>query len=94
MSRIIYHSPFSDFLLLSSGSALTACTRVTDAGPACADGADSVLEEDEGEIQYNFAANGRGEIVEILKATDVNTLTPIEAMQTLYDLKKKAEELE
>lgn len=55
---------------------------------------DSVLEEDESEIQYNFAANGRGEIVEILKATDVNTLTPIEAMQTLYDLKKKAEELE
>lgn len=45
MSRIIYHSTFSDFLLLSSGSALTACTRVTDAGPACADGADSVLEE-------------------------------------------------
>lgn len=55
---------------------------------------DGVLEEDESEIQYNFAANGRGEIVEILKATDVNTLTPIEAMQTLYDLKKKAEELE
>ena len=53
---------------------------------------DAVVEEEE-EIQYNFAANGKNEILEILKATDVNTLTPIEAMQTLYDLKKKAEEL-
>ena len=34
------------------------------------------------------------EIFEILKTIDVNTLTPIEAMQTLYDLKKKAQELE
>lgn len=53
---------------------------------------DAVVEEEE-DIQYNFSANGRNEILEILKATDVNTLTPIEAMQTLYDLKKKAEEL-
>lgn len=54
---------------------------------------DSVIEEEENDIQYNFTANSRQEILEILKATDVNTLTPIEAMQTLYDLKKKAEEL-
>lgn len=54
---------------------------------------DSVIEEEETDIQYNFTANSRQEILEILKATDVNTLTPIEAMQTLYDLKKKAEEL-
>ena len=53
---------------------------------------DAVVEEEE-DIQYNFSANGKNEIREILKATDVNTLTPIEAMQTLYDLKKKAEEL-
>lgn len=51
-----------------------------------------VEEESENEIQYNFLANGRQEIIEILKAIDVNTLTPIEAMQTLYDIKKKAEE--
>ena len=44
-------------------------------------------------IKYNFSALGKNEILEILKATDVNTLTPIEAMQTLYDLKKKAAEL-
>ncbi len=52
----------------------------------------AVVEEDE-DIQYNFSSNGKNEIIEILKATDVNTLTPIEAMQTLYDLKKKSEEL-
>jgi len=54
---------------------------------------DSIIEEDENEIQYNFTSNGRTEIFEILKTIDVNTLTPIEAMQTLYDLKKKAQEL-
>ena len=53
---------------------------------------DSVVEEDE-DIQYNFATNSAKDILELLKATDVNTLTPIEAMQTLYDLKKKAEEI-
>ncbi|MCM1113924.1 MAG: DNA mismatch repair protein MutS [Clostridium sp.] len=54
---------------------------------------DSIIEEEENDIQYNFTANGKQEILEILKTVDVNTLTPIEAMQTLYDLKKKAEEL-
>ena len=54
---------------------------------------DSIIEEEENDIQYNFTANGRQEILEILKAVDINTLTPIEAMQTLYDLKKKAQEL-
>ena len=53
---------------------------------------EAVIEEEES-IQYNFAANGKNEIIEILKTIDVNTLTPIEAMQTLYDLKKKSEEL-
>ena len=45
------------------------------------------------DIQFNFSINGKNEIIEILKTVDVNTLTPIEAMQTLYDLKKKAEDL-
>lgn len=54
---------------------------------------ESVIEEEENEIQYNFTANSKDEILEILKTVDVNTLTPIEAMQTLYDLKKKAQEL-
>jgi DNA mismatch repair protein MutS len=55
---------------------------------------DAIIEEEENDIQYNFTANGRAEIFEILKAVDINTLTPIEAMQTLFDLKKKAQELE
>lgn len=54
---------------------------------------DSIVEEEENDIQYNFTANGKDEIVEILNTVDVNTLTPIEAMQTLYDLAKKAKEL-
>ncbi len=53
----------------------------------------STAVEEEEEIQYNFSTNGRNEIIEALKAIDVNTITPIEAMQTLYDLKKKSEEL-
>lgn len=52
------------------------------------------VEEEENDIQYNFTSNGKNEIFEILKTVDVNTLTPIEAMQTLYDLKKKAQELD
>lgn len=55
--------------------------------------AESEVVEEDDEIQYNFAINGKNEIIEILKTIDVNTLTPIEAMQTLYDLKKKSEEL-
>ncbi|MBR6392461.1 MAG: DNA mismatch repair protein MutS [Eubacterium sp.] len=53
---------------------------------------DETLEESE-DIQYNFSTKSAGDILELIKATDVNTLTPIEAMQTLYDLKKKVEEL-
>lgn len=56
--------------------------------------ADEAVEEvADDEIQFNFKAKSTDEILELLKATDVNTLTPIEAMQTLYDLKKKAEEI-
>ena len=57
--------------------------------------AEEAVEEEptDDEIQFNFKAKSTDEILELLKATDVNTLTPIEAMQTLYDLKKKAEEI-
>ncbi len=55
--------------------------------------AEEPIEDDDGEIQYNFTADGKNEILEILKTVDINTLTPIEAMQTLYDLKKKADGL-
>lgn len=55
---------------------------------------DAVEEEStDDEIQFNFKAKSTDELLELIKATDINTLTPIEAMQTLYDLKKKAEEI-
>ena len=53
---------------------------------------DGVVEETE-DIQYNFRTNTTDDLLELIKAVDINTLTPIEAMQTLYDLKKKVEEL-
>jgi DNA mismatch repair protein MutS len=53
---------------------------------------DGVIEESE-DIQYNFKTNTTDDLLELIKAVDINTLTPIEAMQTLYDLKKKVEEL-
>ncbi|MGN0459070.1 MAG: DNA mismatch repair protein MutS, partial [Eubacterium sp.] len=53
---------------------------------------DSVIEEAEDDIQFNFKAKSTDEMIELLKALDINTLTPIEAMQTLYELKKKAED--
>ena len=54
---------------------------------------DAVEEEDEDDIQFNFKTKSTDEMFELIKAIDINTLTPIEAMQTLYDLKKKVEEI-
>lgn len=57
--------------------------------------AENVSEDDEqSDIQYNFTAQGTDEILEILKATDINSITPMEALQILFDLKQKAQELE
>ncbi|MBQ1895732.1 MAG: DNA mismatch repair protein MutS, partial [Clostridia bacterium] len=42
--------------------------------------------------QISFAGTAGNAIVDELKNIDVNTLTPIEAMQYLYDLVKKAKE--
>ncbi len=47
----------------------------------------SVPQED----NISFAAMAEAEIAEKLRQTDINTLTPIEAMGLLYELKKKAE---
>lgn len=54
---------------------------------------DAVEEESDDDIQFNFRTKSTDEMLELIKALDINTLTPIEAMQTLYDLKKKAEEI-
>ena len=57
--------------------------------------ADNAVEEEETEeeVQFNFRAKSTDEMLELIRALDINTLTPIEAMQTLYDLKKRAEEI-
>lgn len=54
---------------------------------------DAVVEEENNDIQYNFKTNSTDDILELIKTVDINTLTPFEAMQTLYDLKKKVEEI-
>lgn len=46
----------------------------------------------EPDSQISFGFNTSNKIVEELKAMDVNTLTPIEAMEKLYSLSKKAKE--
>ena len=46
--------------------------------------------EDEND-QISFADVGEDEIGKILRGTDLNTLTPIEAMNLLFDLKRRAE---
>lgn len=44
------------------------------------------------ESNLSFTAMAEAEIAEKLRQTDINTLTPIEAMGLLYELKKKAEQ--
>ena len=46
----------------------------------------------EGSDQMSFAMSESNEIVEELRKLDVNTLTPIEAMERLYALSKRAKE--
>ena len=52
-----------------------------------------IEEETQEDIQFNFKTKSTDEILELIKTIDINTLTPIEAMQTLYDLKKKVSEI-
>lgn len=56
--------------------------------------AEEAVQEEPEEIQYNFTSEAREELIRILQATDVNTLTPIEAMQTLNDLVQKSRRLQ
>lgn len=44
-------------------------------------------------MQLSFAGGAGNEIVEKLKDIDVNTLTPIEAMQTLYEMVNEAKKI-
>ena len=51
--------------------------------------ADAGFESDDG--QLSLLPSDKNEVIQRLKEMDVNTLTPIEAMQTLYELSKIAE---
>ena len=53
----------------------------------------TVRNEEPEEMQISFTSSAGNEVVEKLKAIDINTLTPIEAMQMLYELKKQADTL-
>lgn len=49
---------------------------------------------DEAEMQMTFELHGAKQLLEELKLTDVNTLTPIECMTALNDFVKKAREIQ
>ena len=49
--------------------------------------------EAEDEEQLSFGFNSKNSIIDKLKNIDVNTLTPIEAMTTLFELQREAEQL-
>ena len=48
---------------------------------------ESIDPEKEEDLQINLLDNANSSVVEKIKSTDVNTLTPIEAMNLLYELK-------
>jgi hypothetical protein len=43
-------------------------------------------------VQTNLIDSSNGEIIQLLQNIDINTLRPIDALNILADLKKKAEE--
>ena len=45
------------------------------------------------EVQISFSSSAKDELIEELKQTDVNTLTPIEAMQKLYEIASRAKNM-
>ena len=47
----------------------------------------------ESDVQMSFEMQSAQDILKDLKAIDVNTLTPIEAMQILFEICKKAKEI-
>ncbi len=59
-----------------------------------ADVSEAVTEiREEPELQLSFASNGKESFIEKVKNLDVNTLTPIEALTTLFNLQKEAENI-
>ncbi|MBQ8227605.1 MAG: DNA mismatch repair protein MutS [Clostridia bacterium] len=55
--------------------------------------APSAPSQEEDMMQISFSSEVGTELIEEIKKIDVNTLTPIEAMQKLYDIVKKSKEI-
>ncbi|MBQ8783820.1 MAG: DNA mismatch repair protein MutS [Clostridia bacterium] len=55
--------------------------------------APSAPQQEEDMMQISFSNEVGTELIEEIKKIDVNTLTPIEAMQKLYDIVKKSKEI-
>lgn len=55
--------------------------------------ADDAVTYDEEELQYNFSANDEKKIIEELKSLNIDTMTSIEALQILAELKKRSENI-
>lgn len=51
-----------------------------------------VRKETDDDMQVSFGSTAESEIIDELKALDVNTLTPIEAMSKLYEISAKAKQ--
>ncbi len=79
------------------------CSQITaDQGKAAATGdaegrlnaaAKETEEKSGGNVQMSLLSAGQNPVINSLKALDIDTLTPIEAMNALYELKKQAESL-
>ena len=52
----------------------------------------AVRKEADDDMQVSFGSTAESEIIDELKALDVNTLTPIEAMSKLYEISAKAKQ--
>ena len=52
----------------------------------------AVRKETDDDMQVSFGSTAESEIIDELKALDVNTLTPIEAMSKLYEISAKAKQ--
>ena len=52
-----------------------------------------IVEDEPEEMQLSFSSSGKESFIEKVKNIDVNTLTPIEALTKLFELKKEAENI-
>ena len=64
-----------------------ACLRELEAGNSLLSAAEHAPVETD---QLSLAQLGADEVSQILRDTDLNTLTPIEAMNLLFELQRKA----